>query len=109
MEGRPRMTDVLPSADWSADALLPLAAAVEGSSEHPLARAVVAAAVERGLNVPQVADFDSTPGGGVRGKVAGRLVLVGGQSFLESEGVAGLDALGDRAAALQEQGRTVFY
>ncbi|MDY6054994.1 MAG: heavy metal translocating P-type ATPase [Micrococcus sp.] len=74
---------------------LVLAAAVEAGSEHPIARAIVDAAHERGLDVPSVQDFSSTAGGGVRGTVAhdGRphRVLVGRTSLLEAE--LGPDAL----------------
>ncbi|MBD4582852.1 heavy metal translocating P-type ATPase, partial [Xanthomonas citri pv. citri] len=56
--------------DQAADVLLTLAAAVERGSEHPIARAIVAGAEERGLTVPGVADFASTAGGGVSGLVA---------------------------------------
>ena len=52
-------------------------AAAESSSEHPLARAIVAAARERGLALPPVSDFSATPGFGVRAKVGGREVVVG--------------------------------
>ena len=56
--------------DRAADVLLTLAAAVERGSEHPIARAIVTGAEERGLTVPGVADFASTAGGGVSGLVA---------------------------------------
>ena len=56
--------------DQAADVLLTLAAAVERGSEHPIARAIVTGAEERGLSVPDVADFASTAGGGVSGLVA---------------------------------------
>ncbi|MFF5020922.1 heavy metal translocating P-type ATPase [Micrococcus luteus] len=58
------------ASDPAADVLLALAAAVERGSEHPIARAIVAGAEERGLTVPDVADFASTAGGGVSGLVA---------------------------------------
>ncbi|MDO4239698.1 MAG: heavy metal translocating P-type ATPase [Micrococcus sp.] len=96
----------------SEDALLALAAAVEAGSEHPIARAIVDGARERGLDVPDVADFSSTAGGGVRGTVtlegagapdgaSARRVAVGRTSFLEEE--LGADVLTDaHRAALTE-------
>ncbi|MEW2549056.1 heavy metal translocating P-type ATPase [Streptomyces sp. NPDC047002] len=78
-EGTPRVTDVrpVPGCGLGADELLALAAAAEHPSEHPLGRAVVAAAGERGLALPDVEDFASEPGVGVRARVGGRTVEVG--------------------------------
>ncbi|MFK0191792.1 heavy metal translocating P-type ATPase [Kitasatospora sp. NPDC090308] len=77
-EGAPHVTDVrpLPGSGLDADGLLALAAAAEQPSEHPLARAVVAAARARGLTLADAADFASTPGVGVTATVAGRSVAV---------------------------------
>ncbi|GAA2514468.1 heavy metal translocating P-type ATPase [Streptomyces levis] len=100
-EGTPRLTDVqpLPGPGLSEDEVLTLAAAAERPSEHPLARAVVDAARERGLDLPEAADFTSTPGVGVSAVVAGRTVAVGAPARLAD------DAPGP-AAALEEAGRT---
>jgi Cu+-exporting ATPase len=57
--------------------LLVLAAAAESSSEHPLARAIVAAAQERGLALPPATDFSAEPGFGVRARVDGKPVVIG--------------------------------
>ncbi|MEU6235200.1 heavy metal translocating P-type ATPase [Kitasatospora sp. NPDC047058] len=76
-EGTPRVTDLRPLDGMTEDALLALAAAAEHPSEHPLARAVVAAARERGLAVPAADGFTSTPGVGVRAVVGGSVVAVG--------------------------------
>ena len=76
-EGRPRVVALAPADGFSEADLLTLAAAAESSSEHPLARAIVAAARERGLALPPVSDFSATPGFGVRAKVGGREVVVG--------------------------------
>ncbi|WP_035804615.1 heavy metal translocating P-type ATPase [Kitasatospora mediocidica] len=78
-EGTPRITDVRPLTGGgpSADELLALAAAAEHASEHPLARAVVGAARERGLVVPAASDFASTPGVGVTATVRGAVIAVG--------------------------------
>ncbi|MEV5824427.1 heavy metal translocating P-type ATPase [Spirillospora sp. NPDC052242] len=83
-EGAPEVTDVLP-ADGSglgADDLLRLAAGAEHPSEHPLARAVTAAARARGLAVPDAAGFASAPGVGVTATVDGRAVAVGSPARL---------------------------
>ncbi|MCF3962962.1 heavy metal translocating P-type ATPase [Streptomyces fuscigenes] len=78
-EGMPRVTAVRPleGGGPAADRLLALAAAVEHPSEHPLARAVVGAARERGLDIAAVRDFTSTPGVGVTATLDGSTVAVG--------------------------------
>ncbi|MEU4657282.1 heavy metal translocating P-type ATPase [Streptomyces sp. NPDC023723] len=78
-EGTPEVTAVrpLPGAGLDADALLALAAAAELPSEHPLGRAVVAAARTRSLALAGAEDFTATPGHGVTATVAGRTVTVG--------------------------------
>ncbi|GAA2250742.1 heavy metal translocating P-type ATPase [Streptomyces indiaensis] len=100
-EGSPRATDVrpLPGSGLDERELLTLAAAAERPSEHPLARAVVDAARERGLDLPDARDFTSAPGVGVTAVVGGRTVAVGAPARLAD------DAVGP-AAELEESGRT---
>ncbi|MCQ6249703.1 heavy metal translocating P-type ATPase [Streptomyces malaysiensis subsp. malaysiensis] len=74
---RVRGIRVLPGSGLTEHEALALAAAAERPSEHPLARAVVAAAEERGLRLEPAADFGSAPGRGVRALIAGRTVQVG--------------------------------
>ncbi len=83
-EGTPRVAEVeaLPGSGLDAGRVLALAAAAERPSEHPLGRAVVAAATERGLAVGHAVDFESTPGRGVRASVEGRVVRVGSPALL---------------------------
>ncbi|MFC5674460.1 heavy metal translocating P-type ATPase [Streptomyces incanus] len=84
-EGTPHVTDLrpLPGGALTEDELLALAASAEHPSEHPLARAVVAAARERGLPLADEAeDFTSTPGQGVTATVAGHTVRVGAPARL---------------------------
>jgi len=76
-EGRPRVVAVEPAAGVAGADLLALAAAAESASEHPLARAVVAAARERGLVLAAAGNFIAEPGLGVTARVAGRAVHVG--------------------------------
>jgi len=86
-EGRPRLTQVvvLPGRDEAA--LLRLAAALERGSEHPLAAAVLAAAEERGLDVPSVQAFRSLAGKGVSGTVDGHAVVLGNRALLADLGI----------------------
>jgi len=108
-EGKPRLIDVVATDDFDESTLLPLAAAVERASEHPLAAAIVRGAEERKLPLPPVADFRSVTAGGVAGRVNGRAVLVGKPKFLEAEKIALSPALTERADALQREGRTVLF
>ncbi|MFE6991335.1 heavy metal translocating P-type ATPase [Streptomyces pharetrae] len=78
-EGAPEVTAVRPLPDSGLDEeqLLALAAAAENPSEHPLARAIVAAARERGLPIATAREFTATPGEGISAVVDGRRVTVG--------------------------------
>ena len=88
-EGKPRVSKVIAyeHSGLSEDELLRLAASVERSSEHPLARAIVRAAEEKGLHLDEVNDFRATFAGGVRGEILGGRVLVGTLKFLQGEGL----------------------
>jgi Cu2+-exporting ATPase len=79
--GEHRVTRIA-ATDGDEDALLGLAGAVESDSEHPLARAIVAAAAERGLAVPSATEFRSHAGRGVSATVDGARVAIGGPSLL---------------------------
>jgi P-type Cu+ transporter len=102
--GRPAVRELEALGD--ADELLALAAAAEAASEHPLAKAVLDAALDRGLALPDVDEFDSHTGRGVSAVVAGERVLVGRPSFLEQQGVS-LAPLAARVAELEAEARTV--
>ncbi|WP_341947195.1 heavy metal translocating P-type ATPase [Microbacterium sp. LWH11-1.2] len=82
-KGTPAVTAISPASGTDSDQLLAWAAAAEADSEHPLARAIVSAAKERSLALPASSDFESSPAVGVRARVDGRVVQVGGPSMLE--------------------------
>ncbi len=88
--GRPSLQAVvsLPGGCAGEDTLLQLVAAVEQHSEHPLARALVAAARQRGLTWPAAVRLWSRPGAGLCGEVAGRAVVVGTAAWLAEQGIA---------------------
>jgi Cu+-exporting ATPase len=89
-EGKPAVTDIslFPESKFSRDEFLALAASLERSSEHPLARAIVRAAEEAKLPLAAVTEFHSTAGGGVAGNILGRKVLAGTTKYLQSQGIA---------------------
>lgn len=105
-KGAPALTDVLPAEGFTDIELLSLVAAVERSSEHPLASAIVAGAEDRGLQLPEVTAFDSVTGQGVRALVEGREVLVGNRRLLGSVGVQPQTDAADRLAA---DGKTPMF
>ncbi|PVE98673.1 cadmium-translocating P-type ATPase [Microbacterium sp. TPD7012] len=84
-KGTPAVTAISPASGTDSDQLLAWAAAAEADSEHPLARAIVSAAKERSLALAASSDFESSPAVGVRARVDGRVVQVGGPSMLEQE------------------------
>ena len=85
--------------------VLRLAAAVEADSEHPLARAIVRGAADRGVEVPRATDFEALAGRGARARIDGRLVTVGGPRLLADLSLAPLPV----AAQWDREGRTVLH
>ncbi|QSR30610.1 copper-translocating P-type ATPase [Nocardioides sp. S5] len=104
-KGTPALTDVRPTGGYTKDQLLALVAAVERSSEHPLAAAIVAGAHARDLDLPEVIAFDSVTGQGVRALVEGREVLVGNHRLLTGAGID-IQALQRDVQLLAADGKT---
>ena len=107
-EGKPRLVSVEPASQMTDAVLLRLAASLEKASEHPLAAAIVAGAIERGVELTEATQFASTTGKGVRGTVDDNRVALGNRAMMDSEGVDPTP-LGDRAEALREEGQTVMF
>jgi Cu+-exporting ATPase len=82
-----------------------LAAAAEQASEHPIAAAIVAATIERGLTLPQVSDFSASPGHGIRATIGGQHAVIGTAAFLESQNIRA-GALHNLADAFAGEGLT---
>lgn len=107
-EGRPKVTAIVSLAGGSDADLLRLAAALERSSEHPLAAAIVSAAEERGIAIGSPETFRSVTGKGVVGTVQGEEVALGNRALMEELGVDVAEA-GTRADELRREGATVMY
>lgn len=103
-KGEPTVT-AIDAVDRTDDEVLALAAAAEADSEHPLARAIVAAARARELQVPQAVDFSSSPAVGVRAKVGGRRIEVGGPYLLKQQEQSELPI----AAQWREEGAIILH
>jgi Cu+-exporting ATPase len=107
-EGRPAVTAIRPSAGFSEDEVLRLAASLERGSEHPLADAIVRAATERGMTLSEPAEFDSPVGKGVVGRVDGRRLVLGSGKFLRELEIE-TGALDAEADALRADGATAIF
>jgi len=107
-EGKPKLESVVTNGMVDEQTLLRLAATLEKSSEHPLASAIVAGSVERGISVADAAGFESITGKGVKGEIDGRQVAVGNQSLLDE---LRLDAgeLTEKAETLRTNGQTIMF
>jgi Cu+-exporting ATPase len=106
--GKPALHHVIAVAPWSEEDILGLAAALERSSEHPLARAIVDGAVQRKVAAADVSEFQSVTGKGVTGEsVKGTLAL--GNAALMKDMDASVESLQGQVDAQRASGRTVMY
>jgi Cu+-exporting ATPase len=108
-EGKPSLHAVETFAELDEESALRLAAALERPSEHPLARAIVAAAEARDAAIPAVAGFKTLTGRGVSGSVEGRTVALGNAKLLDELGVTASAEQEARAEAQRHAGATVMY
>ena len=107
-EGKPKVVAVVAAEGFDEKEVLRLAAGIERASEHPLARAIMDAAGERSIAVPEVTGFDSPTGKGVIGMVEGRRVVLGNANFLAESGIS-TAALDSEAERLRRDGATAVF
>lgn len=105
--GKPVVTDIELAQGHDATRMFTLAAALERSSEHPLAEAIVNRAKADGIEVPAVEGFSAIPGHGVEGTVMGMRVAFGNRKLMVRENIA-IDAFEQRICALEDEGKTVM-
>jgi len=106
--GRPSVTKIVAAEGFDEDEILRLAAGVERSSEHPLARAIVEAAGERKIVIPDVADFDAPTGKGALGTIDGKRIVLGNAVFLAEHDID-MAPLAARADELRRDGATAIF
>jgi Cu+-exporting ATPase len=106
--GKPVLTDVLVTGGRREEELLRLTAAVERSSEHPLAAAIVEGATGRGLALPAVEAFNAIPGHGIEARVEGHAMLIGNLKLMRDRKIS-LGELEAHASRLADDGKTPMY
>jgi Cu+-exporting ATPase len=104
--GKPKVIDIVLAPGMTEADILPLAAGLERSSEHPLAAAIVAAATERGVAPRDISGFAAVTGQGVSGKAGDRVVALGNAKFMQGIEFGPLTA---RAEAMRADGATAVY
>ena len=108
--GEPRVTDILPVKDMREEELLTMACALEKKSEHPLAKAILVLAEERGLTAEgmEVTQFRAVAGNGLSGRLGEDLLLGGNQKFI-SQHAAISEEIESKAESLAEEGKTPLF
>ncbi len=105
--GRPEVTDIVPTGPLTPSQLLHVAASIEKQSEHPLAESIVRCARERGVRLEQAKGFSAIPGQGVTATLHGHAFVFGNKRLMEGHGVD-LSQAQERAQLLEAQGKTVM-
>ncbi len=105
--GKPKVTDVI-SYDMNDDVLLGMVASIENSSEHPLAKAIVEGALDRGIELSETEDFKAILGRGVQGLYDGKMLYVGNEAFMSDVSINIDVNVSDDITRLAKQGKTAM-
>ncbi len=106
--GEPEVTDILPAEGVSAEFLLSAAYSLEKKSEHPLAKAILKSAEEKGMTAEEVSDFEVLPGNGLRAVIHGKALSGGNLSFIEGN-VKVTEEIKKKAEELSAKGKTPLF
>jgi len=106
-KGQPSVLDVVTLESWKTNDILKLAAIAEKGSEHPLGEAIVEAAKEKGIEVPDPESFEAIPGRGVKAMYEGKRILLGNRNLMAEEKLS-IEQLEDRISDFEEGGKTVM-
>lgn len=104
-KGEPVVTDILPADGFTEEELISTAFALESKSEHPLARAVVTFAIEKGLRAEEISEFEALAGNGLKGVLGGEEVLGGSMKYM-GETLPGNEAFIGKCETFAESGKT---
>lgn len=107
-EGKPKLTDYVVAEGVDEREALQLQASLEYHSSHPVARALVQAAQELGLELLSVENFQSHTGLGLSGEINGHHIATGSSRFMQEQGLS-VDSFAQQARALAQQGKTPMY
>lgn len=107
-EGKPQVTDIIPSKNINKDYLLKIAASAEKNSEHPLGEAIVRFAIEKEIKFINVDKFNAIPGYGIEATIDNKKVLIGNKKLMNDKNISFKDLykIGDE---LSKQGKTPMY
>lgn len=105
--GKPALTNLIPLGDFSGEELLRLAASAESGSEHPIGKALVQEAYEKGISIVQPFQFRAFGGLGIRAIVENRLILIGNLRMMQQEGIS-TESFKLEVNKLQTEGKTVM-
>jgi len=106
--GEPQVRNIIVTPEYTEDEILHLAASMEHDSEHPLALAIVQAAMGKGLKLSSTRDFKAIPGHGVEATVDGKSLLLGNVTLMKERGIP-QNALTSEAELLWDQGMTALF
>ena len=103
------VVNIVTATNLASEAALRLAAAVERDSEHTIARGIVRSAEERKLTIPRAEAFKAIPGKGVKARVDGRELYMGGPALLQTLGVAVPESFSGAAGEAGSRGQSAIY
>ncbi|MCA9765666.1 MAG: copper-translocating P-type ATPase [Carnobacterium sp.] len=107
-QGKPKVTDIVTSADFSKERLLLLAASAEKGSEHPLGAAIVLEAETKKMLLVKMHEFNAIPGHGIEGMIDGQRILLGNKKLMDERAIS-LGTLTTTSDALASEGKTPMY